>query len=90
MTPEMKKKIDDILEEVRDPESGLSVSELGLVRRIRYVKEKNLLYVFTDFQSHNPGCVACAGVAMAVMASILKKLDEAFRVAFPDCAIEFI
>lgn len=36
MSPLMIEKIDRVLERVKDPESGLPVSRLGLVKRFRY------------------------------------------------------
>jgi len=86
----MKKQIDDILDTVRDPESGLSVAQLGLVTKVRYAEKQNLLYIFTDFQSHRPECVACAGISMMLMAKIIVDLEHAFRQAFPDFTIEFV
>jgi len=36
MDEEMKRKIDGVLERVKEPESGLSIAELGLVTKLRY------------------------------------------------------
>jgi metal-sulfur cluster biosynthetic enzyme len=90
MKPEMIQKIDAILDRVKDPESDLSVAELGLVKKVRYSEDHDLLYVFTDFQSRSPNCVSCAGIAMALSATILKNLEAEFRKEFPDLAIEFV
>jgi len=35
MPPEMIAKIDAVLERVKDPESGLPIARLGLVKRLR-------------------------------------------------------
>ena len=86
----MKKRIDDILDSVADPESGLSVARLGLVTKVRYAEKQNLLYIFTDFQSHRPECVTCAGISMMIMSKIITDLENAFHKAFPDCTIEFV
>jgi metal-sulfur cluster biosynthetic enzyme len=86
----MTQKIDSVLDRVKDPESDLSVADLGLVKKVRYSKEQNLLYVFTDFVSRQPGCITCAGIAMAISATILKNLTAEFQKEFPDLTIEFV
>jgi metal-sulfur cluster biosynthetic enzyme len=90
MKAEMTQKIDSVLDRVKDPESDLSVAELGLVKKVRYSEEQNLLYVFTDFVSRQPGCITCAGIAMAISATILKNLTAEFQKEFPDLTIEFV
>jgi metal-sulfur cluster biosynthetic enzyme len=90
MNAEMTQKIDSVLDRVKDPESDLSVADLGLVKKVRYSKEQNLLYVFTDFVSRQPGCITCAGIAMAISATILKNLTAEFQKEFPDLTIEFV
>ncbi len=54
MNNDMKKRIDAVLDRVKDPESGLSVSELGLVTKLRYSEEHSHLYIFTDFSGVIP------------------------------------
>ena len=90
MDPGMIRKIDAILDRVKDPESGLSVARLGLVERVRYNEQKQEIYIFTDFQSHCPGCVTCAGIAMALMFTIMKNLEGKFRKEFPHLSIQFV
>ncbi len=86
----MKEKIDSVLERVKDPESDLSVAHLGLVKKVRYSEDHKLLYIFTDFVSRQPGCLTCAGIAMALSASILKNLEAEFQKEFPDLTVEFV
>jgi metal-sulfur cluster biosynthetic enzyme len=88
--PEMAEKIDSILERVKDPESGLSVARLGLVEKVRYNEEKKEMYIFTDFLSHRPKCLTCAGIAMAIMSTIRTDLEEEFKKEFPHLVIEFV
>ena len=90
MNPEMIKKIDDVLDRVKDPESGLSVLHLGLVKRVRFSEEHKKLYVFTDFQSHMPDCKTCVFIAKLVGENILRNLDVEFNLEFPDLEIEFV
>ena len=90
MDEEMKNKIDSVLDRVKDPESGLSVSELGLVKKLRYSEGKKHLYVFTDFFKRHPGCLTCAAVASLVSSSIQKNLESELEKEFPDIIIEFV
>lgn len=86
----VQEKIDAVLEKVKDPESGLPISALGLVRRIRVSDEPGIIYLDVPFDSHTPGCLACAGIAMTIIAGIRRELTEAFEAAFPGYTVEFI
>lgn len=86
----MKQGIDKVLDRVKDPESGYSVSELGLVRRLRYNAEKKELYIFTDFMSHRPACMTCVGIASVLEDGIRRNLLQAFREEFPDITPVFV
>lgn len=90
MDSEMKQKIDKILARVKDPESGLSLDQLGVVTRVRYNEEKREMYLFTDFLSHLPTCNTCRGIALAIMSSLMRSLKEEFEIEFPDLYIEFV
>lgn len=86
----MKRRIDGILDRVKDPESGYSVARLGLVERVRYNAEKQELYVFTEFNSHQPACMACVGIAAVVIDGIRRRLRQEFEAEFPHLTIELI
>lgn len=90
MNPEMIKKIDAVLDRVKDPESGLSVLHLGLIKRVRFSEAQKKLFVFTDFQSHMPDCKACVFIAKLVADTIIRDLDAEFSLEFPDIEIEFV
>ena len=51
MSPEMISGIDQILAEVKEPETGRSVSDLGLIERITYSKNYNRIIVKTLMHS---------------------------------------
>ena len=40
MDPEMIRKIDSVLDRVKEPESNLSVAELGIIQKLRYNESK--------------------------------------------------
>ena len=90
MDPNMARKIQFVLDRVKDPQSDLSVDRLGLVKRVRYNEEKKEMYIFTDFLRHRPSCLTCHSIAVAVMATIQRNLDEEFKKEFPELTIEFV
>jgi metal-sulfur cluster biosynthetic enzyme len=83
MDPQMRRRIDAVLDRVKDPESGLPLARIGVVERVRYNADRRELYVFTDFLSHQPGCPACVGIASVVIDGIRRRLLEELRVEFP-------
>jgi hypothetical protein len=90
MNPEMVQKINDVLERIRDPESGLPVARLGLVKRFRYSEKEKILYIFTDAYRHLPHCITCAAIARVIMQTIIRDLTAALQKEFPDLSIEFV
>jgi len=90
MTPEMKSKIDSVLDRVKDPESNLPIAQLGVVKRLRYDEGKRALYVFTDFYSHLPKCVTCAAIARTIASTIIRDIKIELEKEFPDLSIEFV
>ncbi|MFP4152002.1 MAG: iron-sulfur cluster assembly protein [Alkalispirochaeta sp.] len=88
--PAVQEKIESLLKRVRDPESGLPILELNLVRRVRVSDEHQHIYLDVPFDEHTPGCLACAGIAMPIVAGIKRELTAAFEEAFPGYTIEFI
>ena len=91
MTPEMTKKIDSVLERVKDPESNLSIAQLGVVKKLRYTEEERALYIFTDLHSHMPKCVTCAAIVNTIIAStIIRNLTAELQKEFPTLTIEFV
>jgi len=88
MEEKMKRRIDGVLERVKEPESGLSIAELGLVERLRYSEKHRKLVVFTNPINSPPGC--CVIMAKLLQDTTGKRLTEEFKKEFPDLSIEFI
>lgn len=88
--PKVQQKIETVLRTVRDPESGLPILELNLVRRVRVSDAHHVVYLDVPFDQHTPGCMACAGIAMTVIMGIRRNLKTAFEEAFPGYTAEFI
>ncbi len=84
------KKFEAILERVKDPESELPISRLGLVKKFRYSEQHKLIYVFTDFFSHRPACYTCIGISMAIESSIIRELRAALEQEFPGMEIKIL
>jgi metal-sulfur cluster biosynthetic enzyme len=90
MEPGMIARIEGVLNRVKDPESNLSVSRLGLIRRVRYSEDQKKLYIFADLYAHLPKCPACSAIAQAVGSTLLRDLQREFADEFPDLTIELV
>lgn len=88
MNPEMTEKVTSILKRVKDPESGLSVEELGMVKGVRYNEEEKEMYIFTDLVSHFPRCLTSVGIVRAIMSTIVRNMMDEFQREFPNLVIE--
>ncbi len=87
MDTEMTKKIDAVLERVKEPESGLSMAQLGLVQRLRYSEKHNKLAVFTTPMKPNHK-YCCTVIQGLLIKGTLERLTEEFQKEFPDLQIE--
>ena len=84
----MINKIEAVLDRVREPESNLSIAQLGLVKKLRYVENKKTLYIFTRDPSAPKAC--CTIIAKLLQTSLSEKLIQEFQIEFPDLTIEFV
>ena len=89
MTPEMKQKIDAVLDRVKEPETGLSIAQIGLVERLRYSESnQKLLVILNAVNRRTPKC--CAIIQGLLLSSVLKSITEEFQKEFPDLSIEIV
>jgi metal-sulfur cluster biosynthetic enzyme len=88
MDPEMIRKIDAVLERVREPEGGLPVRDTGLVQRLRYVPEEGKLKVFVTLAVNPKAC--CFLITGAIEASVLDQLRSELEKEFPELEIELV
>lgn len=89
MDAEMTKKIDGVLDRVKEPETGLSISELGLVSRLRYSAKHKKLAVFTkplDTNRH----YCCTVLQGLLIKGAYERLTKEFQKEFPDLQIELV
>ena len=89
MDSEMTRKIDAVLDRVKEPESGLSMSQLGLVERLRYSQKEKKLFVFTCFMkpNHHYCCTVLQGL---LISGVTDALTAEFKKEFPDLSVEFV
>ncbi|MCK5099602.1 MAG: hypothetical protein KAR45_15950, partial [Desulfobacteraceae bacterium] len=84
----MKQKLDAALDTVKEPESGLSVGEIGLVQKFRYVSSKKTLYVYRNPIAPSKGC--CTIMSNMLLAATQKNFLDALKASFPELTIELV
>ena len=84
----MIRKIDGVLDRVKEPVSLLSIGQLGWVRGIRYDEERKKLSVFTNSLRRTKKC--CTIMASLLVSGTMKSLTEELQKEFPDLSIKFI
>ncbi|MEJ2731663.1 MAG: hypothetical protein P8185_24665 [Deltaproteobacteria bacterium] len=89
MDSAMKEKIDRVLDTIKEPETGLSMAQLGFVQRVRYNPEKKKLIVFSSNLRPNRK-ICCTVMQGLLISSTLSSLTEAFQKAFPDLEVEVL
>jgi metal-sulfur cluster biosynthetic enzyme len=89
MDAAMKEKIDTILDTLKEPETGLTMAQLGFVERIRYSENQKKLTVFSrNLQTKQKLC--CSVMQGLLISGTKNSLTEAFQEAFPDLAVEVV
>ena len=85
----MTQKIDAVLNRVKEPESGLSIAQLGLVERLRYSEKEKQMFVFTCFvkPNHHYCCTVLQGL---LISSVTDALTAEFKKEFPELSIELV
>jgi len=90
MDKTVQDKLDQVLQDVKDPESSLPISDFGVVKKFRYNEEGRKIYVFVEFQSHRPACITCVGISMAIENTIERLLRAELEKQFPGFSVEFL
>ncbi len=85
-----KDEIVGILKEVKEPETEMSVFELGLVKYVDYQQANKTLVVKCDFARRNPSCVGCVPIAWMLQKKITDELSKKFMQFKGIESIEFI
>ncbi len=74
-------KIDQILDRIKDSGSGLSLAQLGLVKKARVSGEQKKLILFLKGISGNKAC--CAIMNCAVLEDLESRMIQEFQKEFP-------
>jgi len=88
MDSQMIRKIDRVLDSVREPETHLTVSQLGLVERVRYDGASRRLTVFKRAMGSRHGC--CTLIANMLLSKTLEDLITAFEHEFTGVSVEIV
>ncbi len=88
MDPGMIRKIDAVLERVREPEGGLPVRDIGLIQRLRYVPEEGKLKVFVNLVANPKAC--CFLITGAIEMNVVSNLKTELEKEFPELEIEVV
>ncbi|MFQ3620206.1 MAG: hypothetical protein SNJ78_04570 [Spirochaetales bacterium] len=86
----MKKKIDKVLEQVKEPETFRSVADLNLVQKVTYSASENKLLVYLDIAEPRHPCFVCGVVTETIRKSISRDLKTEFEKEFPQLTIEVV
>ncbi len=73
-----KESIVDVLKRVKDPETELSLYDLGVVKYIDYEDEGRKLIIALDFDSKMPSGVCCKPLAWVVQKKMVDELKREF------------
>jgi hypothetical protein len=82
-------KFDAVLARVKEPQSELSLGELGLVKKFSYHEPEKTIVVHLDFGPQIMDCPACTAVDGLILTTIQRDLRAALEEEFPGWAIQF-
>jgi len=88
MDPEMIRKIDTVLNRVKEPESNLSVGELGIIQKFRYNENKRALYIFANTYGNRKAC--CYLITKLIESEVMNRVKNELKKEFPNLAIRFV
>ncbi len=89
MQKEMTDKIDAILLAVKEPETGLSMTDLQLVKLVSWSEKEQKFLLTMDIANPRSACLVCGVVNEHLREGIQRRLAEAFSEAFPGTTVEF-
>jgi metal-sulfur cluster biosynthetic enzyme len=84
----VQRKIDSVLQRVKEPETLRSIGELNLVRRVRYSQSEKRLIVFMDIADPRSTCMVCSLVTEHLRSSIQRELQREMEREFPGFTVE--
>jgi metal-sulfur cluster biosynthetic enzyme len=87
MDPEMRRKIDETFVQVKEPQSGEPIVDLGLVDKVTYSAKEKILLIRLAIGTPRWQCPACSAINGVVKEGIVRRTKEAFGLAFPELTI---
>ena len=87
MTAEIKNKLAEILNRVKDPENGMSVSEMNLVAGIKLNEATNEFEVYMYTPETAKAC--CVVYQLNAYATVENLLKEGIETEFPNNTVVF-
>ncbi|MBN2873869.1 MAG: hypothetical protein JXM71_02145 [Spirochaetales bacterium] len=81
-------KFDAVINSVKEPQSELSLAELGLVTKISYYAADKTIIVFLATDAPGRECPACSAINGFVVNTIERDLKAALEKEFPGWTIE--
>lgn len=87
---DVREKFDAILARVKEPQSELSLAELGLIKKMTYYKADKTIMVYMNFAPQSPvSCPACFITTDMMKDSVERDLKEAILEDFPGWTVSF-
>ncbi|WP_299976685.1 hypothetical protein [Desulfobacula sp.] len=87
MEDKIQEKIDRVLDRIQDPQTGMAMSQLGLVEKIRYVEKRRKLIVFFNCLGHSKAC--CAALNMVLLGDFETEIKAGLEAEFPQFSVTF-
>jgi metal-sulfur cluster biosynthetic enzyme len=87
MDPDIKKKIDTALGNVKEPQSNVPIVDLGLVGNVRFIDSEKKIIVSLAIGAVPYQCPACSAINGVVKEGIARRVREEFAKEFPDFSI---
>lgn len=84
-----RKKLDNVLEKVKEPQSELSLTELGLVKKFTFSEQEKTIIVYLDMGESSCKCPVTGMANSIVRGGIEKDLENELLSQFPDFLIKF-
>jgi len=83
----IQEKIDRVLDGIQDPQTGMTISQMGLVEKIRYVEKRRKLIVFFNRLGHCKAC--CAALNLVMLADFENAIKKGLKTEFPQFSVAF-
>jgi len=83
----IQEKIDRVLDGIQDPQTGMAISQMGLVGKIRYVEKRRKLIVFFKRLGHCKAC--CAALNLVMLSDFENAIKEGLKAEFPQFSVVF-